>query len=68
MASLRTSKQPDESEEYGCNRVHNAAFEQVEQAADVGTMIHGALELAMAGEPYADDLRPYVEPVFAWKE
>ena len=30
-------------------------------------MIHGALELAMASQPYADDLRPYVEPVLAWK-
>jgi hypothetical protein len=49
-------------------RVRNAAFEQVEQAADLGTMIHAALELAMAGEPYPDDLRPYVEPVMAWKQ
>ncbi len=68
LATLRTPKQPDESPDYWCNRVRNAAFEQVEQAADLGTMIHGALELAMAGEPYADDLRPYVEPVMAWKQ
>jgi len=67
LATLRTPKQPDESEDYWCTRVRNAAFEQVEQAADLGTMIHGALELAMAGEAYADDLRPYVEPVLKWK-
>ncbi len=67
-ASLRTPKMAEESEDYWCNRVRTAAFEQVEQAADLGTMIHGALEAAMAGEPYADDLRTYVEPVLAWKQ
>lgn len=68
LATLRTPKTPAESEDYWCTRVRNAAFEQVEQAADLGTMIHGALELAMAGEPYAEDLRPYVEPVLKWKQ
>lgn len=68
LATLRTPKQAEESEDYWCNRVRNAAFEQVEEAADLGTMIHGALELAMNGEPYAADLRPYVEPVLAWKQ
>jgi hypothetical protein len=48
---LRTPKTAEESEDYWCNRVRNAAFEQVEQAADLGTMIHGALELAMAANP-----------------
>jgi hypothetical protein len=68
LATLRTPKVQEESEDYWCNRVRTVAFEQVEQAADLGTMIHGALEAAMAGEPYAEDLRPYVEPVLAWKE
>jgi RecB family exonuclease len=68
LASLRTPKQAEESVEYWCGRVRSAAFDQVEEAANLGTMIHGALELAMAGEPYADDLRPYVEPVMKWKE
>ena len=67
LASLRTPKVDAESEEYWCNRVRNAAFEQVEQAADLGTMIHGALELAMAGEEYDAELRVYVEPVMEWK-
>jgi hypothetical protein len=49
-------------------RVRNAAFEQVEQAADLGTMIHGALETAMAGEPYDPALRIYIQPVLDWKE
>jgi hypothetical protein len=67
LATLRTPKQPDEPEDYWLNRVRNAAFEQVEQAADMGTMIHGALELAMAGESYDPQLRPYIQPVLDWK-
>ena len=68
LATLRTPKQAEESLDYWCNRVRNAAFEQVEQAADLGTMIHGALEAAMAGEPYDPELRVYVQPVLEWKE
>jgi len=67
LATLRAPKQPQESDDYWCNRVRTAAFEQVEQAADLGTMIHGALEAAMAGEPFDPELRPYVEPVLEWK-
>lgn len=67
LATLRAPKQPQESDDYWCNRVRTAAFEQVEQAADLGTMIHGALEAAMAGEPYDPEFRPYVEPVLEWK-
>ena len=67
LATLRTPKAEEEGEEYWCNRVRNAAFEQVEQAADLGTMIHGALEAAMAGEKYDPAMAVYVEPVMAWK-
>ena len=68
LATLRAPKQAGESEDYWCNRVRNAAFDQVEQAANLGTMIHGALELAMAGEAYAEDLHSFIEPVLAWKQ
>jgi len=68
LATLRSPKQPEESLEYWCSRVRNAAFEQVEQAADMGTMIHGALEASMAGEPYDPELRAYIQPVLEWKE
>ena len=68
LACLRTPKADAESEDYWCNRVRNAAFEQVEQAADKGTMIHGALENAMAGDAYDADLAVYVEPVLEWKK
>jgi len=68
LATLRAPKSEQESDEYWCNRVRNIAFEQVEQAADLGTMIHGALEAAMEGKPYDPELRVYVEPVLKWKE
>lgn len=68
LATLRAPKQAEESEDYWCSRVRNAAFEQVEQAADLGTMIHGALEAAMNGEAFSVDLAVYIEPVLAWKE
>jgi len=67
LASLKTPKQAEESQDYWCNRVRSVAFEQVEQAADLGTMIHGALEAAMNGESFDPELRPYVEPVLKWK-
>jgi uncharacterized protein YaiE (UPF0345 family) len=67
LATLRAPRQENEGEEYWCNRVRNAAFEQVEQAADLGTMIHGALEAAMAGDEYDPAMAVYVEPVIAWK-
>lgn len=67
LATLRTPKAEEEGNEYWCNRVRNAAFEQVEQAADLGTMIHGALEAAMAGDDYDPAMTVYVEPVLAWK-
>lgn len=68
LATLRTPKTESESAEYWCNRVRDVAFEQVEQAADLGTMIHGALERAMDGQPYDQELAVYVEPVLAWRE
>ncbi len=67
LATLRTPKGEEEGDEYWCNRVRNAAFEQVEEAADLGGMIHGALEAAMAGEAFDPALAVYVDPVLAWK-
>ncbi len=65
LATLRAPRQENEGEAYWCNRVRNAAFEQVEQAADLGTMIHGALEAAMAGDKYDPEMAVHVEPVMA---
>ncbi len=64
LASLRTPKAPTEAEEYWCKRVRDAAFEQVEEAADLGGEIHAALECATAGEPWDAFLYGvFVQPV-----
>lgn len=48
-------------------RVMNAAFQQVEDAADLGTRIHAAIEQYLySGEQPAEDLRPYVDAAVRW--
>ena len=64
LATLRTPKSAEEAAEYWCRRVRDAAFEQVEDAADTGTKVHAALEAAVAGEPYdVEAWGVYVQPV-----
>lgn len=64
LATLRTPKGEGEAEDYWCRRVRDAAFEQVEQAADLGSEIHAALECATAGEPWDEErFGVYVRPV-----
>ncbi len=66
-AALRTPKDDAETVEYWCRRVRDAAFEQVEDAADTGTKVHAALEAAAAGEPYDEEAwGAYVRPVLAY--
>jgi hypothetical protein len=42
------------------------AFKQVDDAADLGTRIHQALENHFQGIPYASDMEQYVAPVKQW--
>lgn len=64
LATLRTPKTENEAEDYWCKRVKDAAFEQVEDAADLGSEIHAALECATAGEPWdSERFGVYVQPV-----
>lgn len=49
-------------------RAIEGAFEQVSDAADLGTDIHKALELYFTGQPYDAAFKVYVEPVVAWVE
>jgi len=68
LATLRVpQKSAEEPPEYFAERVIDEAFQQVEDAADLGTRIHAALEHGLAGEPFADELSVYVDPVFRWK-
>ena len=64
LATLRTPKDAAETPDYWCRRVRDAAFEQVEDAADTGTKVHAALEAAVAGEPWDEEAwGVYVRPV-----
>lgn len=49
-----------------CEFVIEAAFEQVEEAADLGTGIHKAIEQHFQGLPYDPALKAHVEAVDAW--
>ena len=68
LAAARTPRQPEEGEKYWCGRVRDTAFEPVDQAADRGSAIHAALELAADGQPYDPALEPYIRQVLAWKK
>ena len=68
LAAGKNPKQEAEAEDYWVQRVYDAAFQQVEDAADKGSAIHAALDAAMAGEPVPDDMRVHVEPVLAWRD
>jgi hypothetical protein len=66
MASLTLPRNPDESDEVYCARIMEDAFAQVEQAADLGTAIHAALENHFQGLPYSPDMEQYIAPVKEW--
>ena len=68
QASERTPRLPDEPIYYWARRVQDAAFQQVEDAASLGSSIHAALESAMAGEAFDPELGVYINPVLEWKE
>lgn len=56
-----------ESVEYFTDRIIEAAFDQVVDAADFGSQIHDALEKVFEGEPVEEQLLPYVQPTLEWK-
>jgi hypothetical protein len=68
LATLKCQKQETEDPTYWCKRVKDVAFEQVEQAADLGSSVHEALELGMNGEPFNPEFEVHVRPVLTWKE
>jgi hypothetical protein len=68
LATLKCPKQETEDPTYWCKRVKDAAFEQVEQAADLGSSVHEALELGMNNEPFNPEFEVHVRPVLTWKE
>jgi len=67
LAAFRTPPDGKESPEYFADRVIESAFDQVVEAADLGSRIHDALEKLLDGEPVEDDMLVYVQPVMEWK-
>jgi len=65
-ASLRSSRLPNEEDEAFHARIIEDAFSQVQNAADLGTDIHKALELHFQGQPYDPSMEVYVAPVKKW--
>ena len=66
LAAGKNPRQEAESQEYWVQRVYDAAFQQVEDAAEKGSAIHAALDAVMDGQPVADEYRAHVQPVLAW--
>lgn len=69
LAALKIQKQEQESTAYWTERVKDEAFRQVDEAADLGSAIHGAMESVIEhGDMSGIDteLVPYVKPALAW--
>ena len=67
LASMRLTRTDGESDEYLVDRIIEEAFEQVRQAAYLGTRIHHALDQHFEGVAISDDLTIYTDPVLEWK-
>jgi len=63
LAALTFPHAPGEDDQAFIERVIVDAFEQVQDAADLGTQIHKAIELHFKGQGYAPEMKPYVEAV-----
>jgi len=66
MASLTLPRNPDENDEDYCSRIMTDAFKQVEDAADLGTQIHKAVENHFQGLPYDPLMDQYIYPIKKW--
>lgn len=49
-------------------RIKNQAFQQVDDAARIGSAIHDALDRYWDGHPVPPEWLPYVQPVLDWKQ
>jgi len=65
-AAFITQPQAGEFPEAYHARIMDAAFKQVNDAADLGTRIHAAIENHCTGKPYDGALKPYVDGAQQW--
>jgi len=63
IASWGITRNPGESDEDLLTRTFEAAFKQVDDAADIGTRIHAALEAFFGDQEYDQTLDVYVQAV-----
>lgn len=68
LASMTLPRNEGESDDSYVSRVMEDAFKQVDDAADLGTQIHAALENHFQGKEYAPEMEAYIEPVKKWAE
>jgi hypothetical protein len=66
LAAVQNPKQAEESDDYWMKRIVETSKDPVIEAADLGSNIHEALELATDGKAFDESLRVYVDPVLAW--
>jgi hypothetical protein len=67
LAAFRFPPDGKESPEYFTDRIIESAFDQVAEAADLGSQIHDALEKILEGMPVEEEMLPYVQPTIEWK-
>ena len=65
VAERAYSNPPQDGEDTATSsrRIINGAFEQVSDAADLGTRIHAGIEAHFKGQPVEDEMQVYVRPV-----
>ena len=63
LAALTLGRIEGESDEDFCKRVRTDAFTQVVEAADIGTLVHDAIEKHFENEDYDEKWEPYVRGV-----
>ena len=70
VAERAYSNPPQDGEEASAysRRIIDGAFEQVSDAADLGTKSHAAIEAHFKGQPVPDEMQVYVRPVVALLE
>lgn len=67
-SSLTLPRKPEETDDQYCDRIIEDAFEQVVDAADIGTQVHKAIENHFQGIAYDSAMSGYVELVEKWVE
>jgi hypothetical protein len=68
LASLTLPRHGGESDDDYCSRIMQDAFQQVDDAADLGTRIHAAFENCFQGLPYSPEMETYISPIKEWAE